>query len=166
MARDNVSIRLAIPDDVAAITDIYNEAILNTVATFDTETKTVADRTRWFEAQDARHPVIVADIAGTVIGWATLSAWSDRQAYSGTAETTLYIDASHQGRGIGGKLLKSLIDIADQNAFHALIARITAGSKASVRLHLAQGFKHVGTLREVGFKFDRYLDVEVYQRIL
>lgn len=166
MARKDVSIRPATPDDVAAITDIYNEAILNTVATFDTATKSVADRTRWFETHDARHPVIVAEVGGTVVAWATLSAWSDRQAYSGTAETTLYVDAGHRGGGIGGALLSALIDIARKQEFHTLIARITTGSEASIRLHVACGFEHVGTLREVGFKFDRYLDVEIYQKML
>lgn len=166
MAGNDVSIRTATPGDVAAITDIYNEAILNTVATFDTETKSVADRARWFETHDERHPVIVAEVAGTVVAWATLSAWSERQAYSGTAETTLYVDAGHRGDGIGGALLEALIDIARQHEFHTLIARITTGSEASIRLHVSRRFEHVGTLREVGFKFDRYLDVEIYQKML
>lgn len=166
MVSDDVSIRPATPEDVAAIAEIYNEAILNTVATFDTETKSIADRVRWFETHDARHPVIVAEIGGTVVAWATLSAWSDRQAYSGTAETTLYVDARYRGGGIGSSLLTALIDIATKQEFHTLIARITTGSEASIRLHIARGFEHVGTLREVGFKFDRYLDVEIYQRML
>ncbi len=82
-------IRPAKPDDLIGITDIYNEAILTTNATFDTETKTVESRKEWFESHDSRNPIIVAENENEIIGWASLSKWSDRCAYSDTAEISV-----------------------------------------------------------------------------
>ena len=140
MNGDSVLIRRASTSDAPAITAIYNEAVANSVATFDTEAKTIDDRRSWLESHDDRHPVVVADSGGEVVGWAALTAWSDRAAYRGTGETTLYIDAAHRGQRIGTMLLEALTVIAREQDFHTLIARITDGGDASIRLHKAQGF--------------------------
>ena len=79
-------IRPAAAADLAAITAIYNDAILQTTATFDTEIQTIADRRRWLAAHGAIHPVLVAELDGVVTAWASLSAYSEREAYAGTAE--------------------------------------------------------------------------------
>jgi len=152
--------------DIAVITAIYNEAILTTTATFDTEPRTVEDRIAWFNSHDDRHPVLVAVIESKVVGWAALSRWSERPAYDNTAETSFYVAADHRGRGVGRKLKAAIIAEARQLGFHTLIARMAQGSDASRHLNESVGFVYVGTLKEVGRKFGRWLDVDVMQLIL
>jgi phosphinothricin acetyltransferase len=160
------TIRLAEMADAAAIADIYNEAILTTVATFDTEPKTIEDRERWLRSHDQRHPVLVAVVDDQVVGWASLLVWSDRPAYADTAETSFYVHSSHRGRGIGRKLKEAIIAEARRLGYHTLIARVAEGSDESLHLNAAAGFVHVGTLKEVGRKFGRLLDVHILQLML
>ena len=96
-----VTIRRAELADAPAIADIYNEAILTTTATFDTETKSVEERAQWLQSHDERHPVLVAVVDGRVVGWASLTRWSERRAYDDTAETSFYVHSTHRRRGIG-----------------------------------------------------------------
>jgi phosphinothricin acetyltransferase len=159
-------IRRATTADLPGITDIYNDAIVNTTATFDTEPKSLEDRARWLATHGERYPVLVAERNGEVVGWASLSPWSDRRAYDGTAETTFYVAARHRGRGIGRALKAAIIDEARRLGFHSLIARVAEGSDASLHLNEIFGFRRVGTLQEVGLKFGRLLDVHILQRML
>jgi L-amino acid N-acyltransferase YncA/GrpB-like predicted nucleotidyltransferase (UPF0157 family) len=159
-------IRKALDSDVAAITDIYNEAILTTTATFDTEPKSLADRHRWFKMHDERHPIFVATMRGAVVGWASLSHWSDRTAYDNTAEASLYVKGGYHGQGLGRALYDALITDAQANRLHTIIARLAGDNRASAALHAAFGFVFVGTLKEVGTKFGRLLDVNLWQKIL
>jgi L-amino acid N-acyltransferase YncA len=161
-----LSIRRAELSDAAAIAEIYNEAILTTTATFDLETRSVEDRTEWLKSHDVRFPVLVAVANGEVVGWASLTRWSDRRAYDATAETSFYVHSRHRGRGIGRALKQAIIDEAMRLRFHTLIARIAEGSEESRHLNQAFGFVHVGTLREVGYKFGRLLDVHIMQKML
>lgn len=159
-------IRRAEANDAAAIAEIYNEAILTTTATFDTETKSVEDRLRWLQAHDERHPVLVAVTDGRVVGWASLTRWSERPAYDATAETSFYVHSTHRGRGIGRRLKEAIIAEARQLKYHTLIARIAEGSHESIHLNESAGFVLVGTLKEVGHKFGRRLDVHIMQLML
>lgn len=152
--------------DVKAITEIYNEAILTTTATFDTAPKSVAERLQWLKSHDERHPVIVAKLDGTVVGWASLSKWSERSAYDDTAETSFYVKSEYRGRGIGRKLKEEIIERARRLKFHTLIARIADEGDVSLYLNESLGFVRVGTLKEVGRKFGRLLDVHILQKIL
>jgi phosphinothricin acetyltransferase len=161
-----IAIRRAEFADVEAITEIYNEAIQTTTATFDTEPKTIEDRRRWFQSHGERYPVLVALLDTTVVGWACLGKWSDRSAYDGTAETTFYVSSQHRGKGIGRLLKEEIIEEARRLGFHSLIARVAEGSEESLHLNLAFGFEKVGTLKEVGRKFDRLLDVHILQKML
>jgi len=161
-----VTIRRAELADAPAIADIYNEAILTTTATFDTEPKSVDERAKWLQSHDERHPVLVAVVDGKVVGWVSLTRWSERPAYDDTAETSFYVHSTHRGRGIGRKLKEAMIDQARQLGYHTLIARIAEGSGVSVHLNESAGFVHVGTLKEVGRKFGRLLDVHIMQKIL
>ena len=160
-----VTIRRAVLKDLGAITEIYNEAILQTVATFDTQPKTVEDQKPWFTDHDAKHPILVAIQDGQIVGWASLSKWSDRCAYSGTAEVSLYVKKDHQGKGIGRKLLKTLVAKGEKTGLHTVIARITEDNEASLKLFKSEGFEIVGVMREVGRKFGKLLDVNVMQKI-
>jgi L-amino acid N-acyltransferase len=160
-----LTIRQAILPDLEAITEIYNQAILNTVATFDTETKTAEGQRGWFEQHGERHPILVAEQDGILVGWASLSAWSDRCAYSDTAEISLYIAENHRGQGIGRRLSEAIIKAGRDAGLHTLIARITEGNIASIHIAESQGFEHIGIMREVGRKSGRLLDVHLMQKI-
>jgi len=165
-AKPGVAIRRAELRDAAAIAEIYNEAILTTTATFDTQAKTVEERTQWLQSHDERYPVLVAEVDGRVVGWASLSAWSDRCAYTDTAETSFYVHSTQRGRGIGRSLKEAIVEEARRLGFHTLIARVVQESRVSIHLNEQAGFVHVGTLREVGRKFGRLLDVHIMQLML
>ncbi len=152
-------------DDLAAITAIYNEAIETTTATFDTESKSIEDRRTWFRAHGKKHPVLVTELDGKVAGWASLTAWSERCAYDTTAEVSLYVDSRYRNRGLGKALLARLVEEADRNAMHSLLARIVEGNRQSIALHERFGFRTVGVMHEVGFKFGRFLDVTLMERV-
>jgi len=162
----SIAVRPALQGDLEAITDIYNEAILTTTATFDTEPRTAADRLEWFRSHGGRFAVLVAEVDGRIAGWASLSRWSDRTAYDDTAETSVYVGSQYRGRGVGGRLYEGLIAAAKQHKFHTLLARVAGESAASLRLHARFGFRNVGTMREVGRKFGRLLDVHLLQLML
>ena len=161
-----ITIRRAELADAPAIAEIYNEAILTTTATFDTEPKNVDERTKWLQSHDERHPILVAVLDGQVVGWASLTRWSDRRAYDDTAETSFYVHSTHRGRGVGRKLKEAIIEEARRLGYHTLIALVAEGSDESIHLNESAGFAHVGTLKEVGRKFDRLLDVHVMQKML
>lgn len=161
-----LSIRPAISSDVNRITEIYNEAILNTTATFDTEIKTETDRLEWFTAHDETHPVIVAEIKGKVIGYASLTRWSDRCAYDGTAEVSVYVDHEYRGQGIGKKLLEVLTLEGEKAGLHNLISRISEGNLSSIHIHELFGFTHIGVMKEAGKKFGKFLDVHMMQKLM
>jgi phosphinothricin acetyltransferase len=160
-----LTIRHAKPEDLGTITEIYNEAIRKTVATFDTNPKTLEEQKQWYTNHGPDNPIMIAEQNNVVVGWAALSPWSDRYAYSDTAEISLYILEKHQGRGIGRKLLEAIIENGKKTNLHAVIARITEGNEASIHLHESVGFKHIGIMKEVGFKFGKRLDVYLMQKI-
>jgi L-amino acid N-acyltransferase len=162
----HIQIRRAEIADVDAITTIYNEAILTTTATFDTEPKTTAERLQWLQSHGERHPVLVAVLDGKVVGWASLTKWSDRAAYADTAETSFYVKSEFRSQGVGRNLKEAIIDEARRWRFHTLIARVAEGSEVSIHLNESAGFIHVGTMKEVGRKFGRLLDVHVMQKML
>lgn len=109
---------------------------------------------------------MVAVLERQILGWACISRWSDRPAYDDTGETFFYVKSEFRGRGIGRRLKEELLAEARRLRFHTLIARVAEGSDASLHLNESCGFIRVGTLREVGRKFGRLLDVHVLQKML
>ena len=160
-----LTIRRAVPEDLAAITDIYNQAILNTTATFDTTIKTPEEQKAWFDKHGARYPLLVAQQDNIIVGWASMSAWSDRSAYADTAEISLYIREGHMGKGVGRKLSGAILQAGREGGLHTAIARIAEGNDISIRLAESLGFKHIGVMREAGRKFGKLLDVYLMQII-
>lgn len=161
-----LTIRPAKVEDLDAITEIYNDAILNTVATFDTEPKTLEEQKVWFANHVFTYPVLVAEQDGLVVGWASLSKWSEKHAYSETTEGSLYVKKEYRGQGIGKRLLESIIREGKKAGFHSVMARIAEGSEASIHLCESVGFRHVGVMKEAGRKFGKLLDVYLMQKIL
>jgi L-amino acid N-acyltransferase YncA len=160
------NIRSAEIRDLEAIREIYNDAVLNTTATFDTEPRTREKQVEWFNVHPAAFPVIVFELDSEIAGWASLSKWSDRIAYAGTAECSVYVKREHRKKGIGRALLKHLIDRAVENKLHTIIARIAEGNETSIRMHKQNGFEIIGNMKEAGWKFGRYIDVTLMQKML
>jgi phosphinothricin acetyltransferase len=157
--------RKATIEDLKDITDIYNEAIQKTVATFDTEPKTLEQQKVWFIEHGKNNPIIVAELNGIIVGWAALSKYSTRCAYSNTAEISLYVKLEYQGKGVGRKLMDEIIKKGEKTNIHVVLARITEGNEISIHLHKSVGFENIGTMKEVGNKFGKLLDVHLMQKI-
>lgn len=161
-------VRPATYDDLPAILEIYNEAVLNTTASYDYRPSTLEARSAWFEAHlQNRLPVFVAELENRQIaGWSALNSFRHAEGYHCTAENSIYVAADKRGQGIGKRLLAPLIEAGQQLGLHSLIAGIDAANLASIRLHAAFGFEQVGYLKQVAFKFDRWLDLVLMQRLL
>ena len=157
------TIRFAALEDLGAITQIYNEAVVNSVAAFDTEPKTLDEQKSWFANHGSRSPILVAELDDLIVGWASLSKWSDRCAYSDTAEISIYVRQGYRGKGIGKKLIDAILREVKKVRLHVVIARIAEGNDISMQLHLAVGFEYIGTMKEVGRKFGKFLDVHLLQ---
>jgi L-amino acid N-acyltransferase YncA len=166
--RPPATIRLATLDDAAAVRVIYNTEVQRHTSTFDLVTRSLADQRAWLAARRGAFAAVVATLGadGEVVGFASLSPYKERAAYATTVENSVYVARDHAGRGIGRALLEHLIDVARSSGFHSVIARIEASSTASRALHAACGFELVGVEREVGRKFNRWLDVAVMQLML
>lgn len=160
-----LTIRKAEIKDLAAITEIYNHAILHTTATFDTAPRTLEEQRDWFEKHGDKYPVLVALEDKKIIGWAAMSAYSDRCAYAATAEGSLYISEGQRGKGIGRKLSEAILKAGKEAGLHTAILRIAGDNDVSIRLAESLGFEHIGVMREVGEKFGKRLDVFLMQII-
>ena len=166
MPTDAVIIRLATEADLGAINDIYNHYVIHSTCTYQEQPESLDSRIRWFQQHDKTHPVIVAVEAGQVVGWGSLSVYHPRSAYRRTVEDSIYIHHQHHRRGIGSRLLQELIAAARQLGYHALIAGADTEQAGSLALHAKFGFETIGRFRQVGFKFDRWLDVIYMELIL
>ncbi|MGY9071916.1 MAG: N-acetyltransferase family protein [Acidimicrobiales bacterium] len=161
-----MEIRMATLDDAAPIADIYNLEVTTSVVTFDLVPRTVEEQRRWLRERSGALACLVAlDHDGEIVGWASLSPYRTKPAYSTSVEDSIYIHRDHHGRGIGDILLGALVAKADEHGFHAIFARIVDGPAASKALHAKHGFEVVGIEREVGRKFGRWLDVTLMQRL-
>jgi phosphinothricin acetyltransferase len=163
----NAMIRDATPDDVARILAITNEAIAHTTANWSLSPTTLEERLEWFHAHVAHgYPIIVAVRADRVVGFAAYGEFRPKPGYRFTVEHSVYVDAECRGHGIGALLLRALIARAEAGGVHVMIGGIEANNAASLHLHERFGFERTGHLREVGNKFDRWLDLVFMQRIL
>jgi len=153
------SLRPATPADAAAISAIYNHAVLHSTATYQELPESVEDRLTWLAAHGPTHPVLVAEINGHVAGWAALSPFHPRSAFRHTVESSVYIDHAYHRRGLARALMRDLIDRGRAAGHHVMLAVISADQTPSILLHQSLGFVTAGHLHEVGRKFDRWLDL-------
>ncbi len=161
--------RNATAADLGRVVDVYNHYILNTPASFETEPHTAEDRQEWFAsfAETGPYRLIVAELDNVVIGFACSARFNPRAAYSTSVETSVYLDRDHTGYGFGAPLYGALLDELDREpGLHRAYGGICLPNPASIALHEQLGFRHVGTFREVGYKFDRYWDIARYEREL
>jgi phosphinothricin acetyltransferase len=159
-------IRSAQAHDAVDIAEIYNHYVRNSTATFDTVEKSVEDRIEWLAAHDEHHPVLVAEADGRVVGWGSITAWAVRPAWRHTVELSIYVAPDSLRRGVGSVLLDGLICVARDAGHHALIAQIVEENAPSLSMAERAGFSRVGTMEEVGRKFDRWLNLVLMQRIV
>lgn len=161
-------IREAREEDAEGIAAIYNDAVVNTTAIWNETTVDAADRLTWMlERQKTGYPVLTAiDDDGNVLGYASFGDWRAWHGYRHTVEHSVYVRANGRGRGVGRALMVALIERARGIGKHVMIAGIESQNTASIRLHEMFGFESVGTLKEVGTKFDRWLDLTFMQLIL
>ena len=160
-------VRLAEPADAESVRRIYNAEVVGSTATFDLRPRTPEEQAAWMAEHEGTYPVVVAvDDAGTVLGFGSLSTYRDRPSYATTVENSVYVDAAHRGQGVGRIVLEELVRLGTLHGFHSMIARVGGDNTASIALHEACGFVQVGVEREIGRKFNRWLDVAVLQRML
>jgi L-amino acid N-acyltransferase YncA len=167
----SITIRLATRGDAADMASIYNHEVQNFTTTLDMVPRSLADQQAWIAARSGAFSAIVAattDVDGEeiVVGFASLSPFRDRPAYSPTVENSVYVSRSHGGRGIGKQLMGNLVNTARDSGFHSMIARIEQSGEASLALHRSVGFELVGVEREVGRKLGRWLNMAVLQLML
>lgn len=158
-----INIRTATLNDQPFILEIYNEAILNTTATFDISPRTIEKQIEWFNNHKQNHPILVAEQNNTIVGWASLSPYSDRCAYDTTVEVSVYIHHENRGKKIGSQLLEVVTLSGKKLNNHTVISRIASENKSSIHIHEKIGYRLVGEMKEVGFKFGRLLDVTIMQ---
>jgi L-amino acid N-acyltransferase YncA len=162
------TVRLAERRDAEAMRAIYNVEVAESTVTFDLVARTLDEQVEWIDAHSGAHPAVVAvdEPTGEVVGFGSLSPFHPRPAYRPTVEDSVYVHRERRGQGVARLLLDELVRLASDHGFHSVVARIVGGHEASIALHEACGFALVGTEREVGRKFGRWLDVVEMQKML
>ena len=161
-------IRKAQEKDIQALLEIYNYEVKNGVATLDINEKTYEQWSEWYHKHNIKnHPLIVFEQDGVIKGYASLSSYREKEAYSSTVELSIYVRHEYKAQGIGAALMSEIINMAKQDStVHTVVSVITSGNAASERLHNKFGFTFCGKIKEAGIKFDEYVDISNYQLIV
>jgi phosphinothricin acetyltransferase len=158
-----MAVRAATREDVPAIWEIYNEAILTTIGTAEYVPVSLESRLKWFDDRVASdYPILVYE-AERVVGYAVLSAWVPREGYRFTAESAVYVAESARGGGVATQLMTALVAEARLRGYRSLVARVATENTASLRVHERVGFVEIGRLPAVVYKFDRWIDIVMMQ---
>lgn len=158
-------IRKACIDDIPVLQKIYNDAVLHTTATYDTQIKDYENRLQWFmEHEKEPYILYVEEIDGVVVGYASLSRYRERQAFDQSVEISVYIDEDFQNRGVGSRLMKQVLDYAKETeGIHTVISLITSDNEHSIYLHEKFGFQFCGKIEDAGYKFGKWVGLSTYQ---
>ena len=162
----SVVIRRAAPDDADAICAIHNQGIADRIATLDTTMRTGSGTREWLAERDARHPVLVAERDGRVVGWGSLNRFNPRAAYDHVADFSVYVERGWRGKGVGRELLEALVAAARGIGYHKMVLAALAHNAAGLALYRRAGFTHVGVYREQGQLDGRWADVVIMEKIL
>ncbi len=149
--------------DAKAIADIYNYYIDNTIVTFEENTVCEEEMIERIKSHNPDLPWIVYEENKQIYGYAYVSEWKSRSAYKYSVESSVYLNHTKLGKGIGAKLYKKLLSQIKKKNIHIIIAVISLPNEASVKLHEKLGFQKVGQFKEVGYKFEKWIDVEYWQ---
>ncbi|MFN3227278.1 MAG: GNAT family N-acetyltransferase [Hyphomicrobiales bacterium] len=162
-----IIIRPAIDADLPAILAIYNDAVANTTAIWNERLSDLEGRRVWWQDRVRQDfPVLVADRDGACAGYATYGHFRPNDGYKHSRELSVYVDAAQRGRGIASRLMEALETHARKQGVHVLIGGLEASNAASLALHAKHGYEQVGHLKQVGRKFDRWLDLVLMQKVL
>lgn len=157
-------IRFSREEDIPYFTEIYNEAVLHSTVTFDVEPKTIEDRMKWFYEHDKNHPLLTYELNGEPVGYAGLSTYRPKKAFDGSVELSIYVKKNMRREGIGNALMEAILELArSMPSIHTVISVVTGNNNSSIRIHEKFGFTFCGRIKEAGYKFDQYLDVDTYQ---
>lgn len=160
----SMNIRKAEERDLQALLDIYNYEVLQGTATFDYTPKTIEQQQQWLLAHNVgNHPLIVAEEAGSVMGYASLSSYREKEAYRATVELSVYVAPGFRRRGVATALMTEILRMAREDPdIHVVVSVITSGNQVSCRLHEKFGFTFCGRIPEAGIKFGQYLSIDNY----
>lgn len=160
------SIRPASEGDAGAICTIHNQGIADRIATLDTTLRTIEGTGVWLADHGPRHPVIVAEVDGTIVGWACLNRFNARPAYDHVADFSVYVERGWRGKGVGRQLLDRLIELARGIGYHKMVLAAMASNDAGLTLYTRAGFTRVGIYREHGQLDGRWVDVAIMEKLL
>lgn len=162
----DVSIRAATPDDAAAICTIYNQGIEDRIATLETELRTPEERRAWITARGSRHPVVVAEANGPVVGWGSLNPYNPRAAYQHVADLSVYVERGWRGKGVGRRLLERLIELARAIGYHKMMLAAFPFNESGMALYERMGFVRIGICHEMGLLDGKWVDTVIMEQLL
>ncbi len=161
-----IEVRPATPGDAGAICLIYNQGIEDRVATLETDLRTPDERRQWLAGRGPRHPVIVAEARGDVVGWGSLNVFSPRKAYDSVADFSIYIERGWRGKGVGSRLLERLIELARELDYHKLVLSAFPWNTGGMALYQKLGFRTVGIYKEQGRLDGKWVDTIIMEKLL
>jgi phosphinothricin acetyltransferase len=164
--RATVTLRPARAEDTDAVCLIYNQGIEDRVATLETELRTPEERHEWMAARSPRHPVIVAESGGVLVGWGSLNVFNARPAYRHVADFSVYVERAWRGKGVGHHLLERLIEIAREIGYHKMVLSTFPTNTGGVRLYERLGFSCVGVYHEQGMLDGQWVDTLIMEKLL
>jgi L-amino acid N-acyltransferase YncA len=159
-------VRTATVADAAAICHIYNQGIEDRVATLETELRTPEERAAWLAAKGPRHPVIVAEDNGQIIGWGSLNQFNPREAYRHVVDFSIYVERRYRGRGVGNVMLARLIELAREHGYHKMVLSAFPSNSGGMALYERLGFRTVGVYKEQGILDGRWVDTIIMEKLL
>ena len=161
-----IEVRPATPGDAGAICLIYNQGIEDRVATLETDLRTPDERRQWLAGRGPRHPVIVAEARGDVVGWGSLNVFSPRKAYDSVADFSIYIERGWRGKGVGSRLLTRLIELGRELGYHKLVLSAFPSNAGGMALYQKLGFRTVGIYKEQGKLDGKWVDTIIMEKLL
>jgi len=164
--RATVTLRPARAGDAEAVCLIYNQGIEDRVATLETKLRTPDERREWMAARGPRHPVIVAESGGVLVGWGSLNVFNARPAYRHVADFSVYVERAWRGKGVGHRLLERLIEIAREIGYHKMVLSTFPTNTGGVKLYERLGFSRVGVYREQGMLDGQWVDTLIMEKLL